>query len=157
MAAQFARWWSDYEEHHRAGGNQWCHTIGIPLILVGILGLLPMELFRVGGWPVEVALVVVLATGAAYLWLEPRLGGVMFAVLLALYAGARLLGWKVALTLFVVGWIFQLVGHSVYEKRSPAFLHNLAHLLVGPLWVLHHVTGLRPSGQPASTGERPPA
>jgi len=155
MAAQFARWWADYQEHHRAEGNQWCHVAGIPMIIAGILGLLSVELFRVRGLPVEAALLLVLAAGAAYLWLEPRLGGIMFAVLIAVYVGARLLGWKVALALFVVGWVFQFIGHGVYEKRSPAFLRNLAHLLVGPLWVLHHLTGLRPGAIPAAVSERP--
>jgi uncharacterized membrane protein YGL010W len=36
----------------------------------------------------------------------------------------------------VVGRIFQFVGHDVFEKRSLAFYRNLAHLLVGPLWIL---------------------
>lgn len=155
MAAQFARWWADYEEHHRAEGNQWCHVVGIPLIIAGMLGLLSVELFRLRELPVEAALLLVLAAGAAYLWLEPRLGGVMFAASLAIYLGARLLDWRVALALFVLGWIFQLVGHGVYEKRSPAFLRNLAHLLVGPLWVLHHLTGLRPGALQAPVSERP--
>ncbi|MGH9804501.1 MAG: DUF962 domain-containing protein [Candidatus Acidiferrales bacterium] len=153
MAAQFARWWADYEEHHRAEGNQWCHVVGIPMIVTGLLGLLSVELFRVSGLPVEAALLLVVGAGAAYLWLEPRLGGVMFVVTVAVYLGARLLDWRVALALFVMGWIFQLVGHGVYEKRSPAFLRNLAHLLVGPLWVLHHLTGLRPASVPAPAGE----
>ena len=47
--------------------------------------------------------------------------------------------WPWAAALFVVGWIFQFVGHSVYEKRSPAFLTNALHLLVGPLWILNDV------------------
>lgn len=155
MAAQFARWWTDYEEHHRAEGNQWCHVAGIPMIIAGILGLLSRELFQVGGLPVEAALLLVLAAGAAYLWLEPRLGGIMFVVLLASYAGARLLGWKASLALFVVGWVFQFIGHGVYEKRSPAFLKNLAHLLVGPLWVLHHVTRLQPGPVRKPTSDPP--
>lgn len=154
MRAQFARWWADYEQHHRAEGNQWCHVVGIPLIIAGLLGLLAVELFRVGGLPVEAALLLVLAAGAAYLWLEPRLGAAMFVVSLAIYFGARLLDWRAALALFIVGWIFQLVGHGVYEKRSPAFLHNLAHLLIGPLWVLHHLTGLRPAAWHASVSPR---
>ena len=48
---------------------------------------------------------------------------------------------RVAIALFVVGWIFQFVGHYVYEKRAPAFYRNLAHLLVGPLWILAKATG----------------
>ncbi len=39
----------------------------------------------------------------------------------------------VNVALFVVGWILQFVGHSVYEKRQPAFLTNAVHLLVGHL------------------------
>ena len=49
--------------------------------------------------------------------------------------------WAVALTLFVLGWVFQFVGHYVYEKKSPAFARNLVHLLVGPLWILARVIG----------------
>ena len=154
MAAQFQRWWRDYEEHHRAEGNQWCHMVGIPLIIAGLLGLLAVEVFRLRGLPVEAALLLVLAAGGAYLWLEPRLGAVMFGVSLVIYLGARLLDWRVALALFIVGWVFQLVGHSVYEKRSPAFLGNVAHLLIGPLWVLHHLTGLRPPAWDASASPR---
>ena len=157
MSAQFERWWADYEEHHRAEGNQWCHVVGIPLILAGLLGLLSLELFRVGGLRIEVALLVVVATGVAYLWLEPRLGGAMFGVSLVIYLVARLLDWRLALALFVVGWIFQLVGHGVYEKRSPAFLRNLAHLLIGPLWVLHHLTGMRPAAARAGAHQPPEA
>jgi uncharacterized membrane protein YGL010W len=29
----------------------------------------------------------------------------------------------------------------VYEKKSPAFFRNVAHLLVGPLWILAKATG----------------
>ncbi len=36
--------------------------------------------------------------------------------------------------LFVIGWIFQLVGHWVFEKNSPSFAHDPFFLLVGPIW-----------------------
>ena len=39
-----------------------------------------------------------------------------------------------ALTAFVVGWIFRFVGHA-YEGKRTTFLGNLVHLLVGPLWI----------------------
>ena len=45
-----------------------------------------------------------------------------------------------AAALFAVGWIFQLVGHSVYEKNRPAFVRNLGHLLIGPLWIARKVS-----------------
>ncbi|HEY8130532.1 MAG TPA: Mpo1-like protein, partial [Thermoanaerobaculia bacterium] len=54
------------------------------------------------------------------------------------FAGSALPFW-VNVALFVLGWILQFVGHSVYEKRQPAFLTNALHLLVGPLWILNDV------------------
>jgi uncharacterized membrane protein YGL010W len=42
----------------------------------------------------------------------------------------------VGLGLFAGGWIVQFVGHAAFEKRSPAFLKNLLHLLVGPAWLV---------------------
>jgi len=37
--------------------------------------------------------------------------------------------------LLAIGWAFQVVGHSVYEKNRPAFARNVLHLLIGPLWI----------------------
>ena len=42
--------------------------------------------------------------------------------------------WRVAIGLFVVGWIFQFIGHR-YEGKQPAFFSNLVFLLVGPIWL----------------------
>jgi uncharacterized membrane protein YGL010W len=46
--------------------------------------------------------------------------------------------WRGALTLFVVGWILQFVGHAI-EGNQPAFFKNPVYLLVGPLWLLRRV------------------
>jgi uncharacterized membrane protein YGL010W len=43
--------------------------------------------------------------------------------------------WRWALTLFVVGWILQFLGHAI-EGNQPAFFRNPVYLLVGPLWLL---------------------
>jgi uncharacterized membrane protein YGL010W len=53
-------------------------------------------------------------------------------------AGAAMPLW-LNVALFVLGWIFQFIGHSVYEKRQPAFFRNVVHLLVGPLWILNDI------------------
>jgi uncharacterized membrane protein YGL010W len=37
--------------------------------------------------------------------------------------------------IFVVGWVFQFVGHF-YEKKKPAFVDDLVGLVIGPLFVL---------------------
>ena len=143
MAEPLDRLWNDYAEHHRAEGNRWCHTIGIPLIVGGLLSLLSFPVARAGPLPVEAALLLIVAAGAVYLWLDARLGAAMVLTCLALYLLVRLLPAAAAWAMFIVGWIIQFIGHGVYEKRSPAFLQNLAHLLVGPLWVLNHALRLR--------------
>ncbi len=48
--------------------------------------------------------------------------------------------WKWALALFVIGWIFQFVGHYV-EGNPPSFLKNPVFLLVGPWWILKRFWG----------------
>jgi uncharacterized membrane protein YGL010W len=46
--------------------------------------------------------------------------------------------WRWALTLFIVGWILQFVGHAI-EGNQPAFFRNPVYLLVGPLWLIRRV------------------
>ena len=43
--------------------------------------------------------------------------------------------WRVSLTLFIGGWIFQLVGHAI-EGNRPAFFKRTVHLFVGPWWLV---------------------
>jgi uncharacterized membrane protein YGL010W len=42
--------------------------------------------------------------------------------------------------LFVVGWIFQFVGHA-FEGKAPSFFRDPTFLLVGPLWLLRKLRG----------------
>jgi uncharacterized membrane protein YGL010W len=107
------------------------------------MGMLAVEVAQLGGRPVEASLLLLLVAGAAYVWLDVALGSLFVGFTALLYVGMRLVHWRVALALFILGWVLQFVGHGVYEKRSPAFFKNLAHLLVGPLWVLNHVVHLR--------------
>ena len=69
----------------------------------------------------------------------------------ASFAGAAMPMWLL-IALFIIGWIFQGIGHAVYEKRQPAFAQNLIHLLIGPLWILNdmlHVVAAGDKRQPA--------
>ena len=138
-SARLRPWFEDYAAHHRTAGNQATHLVGIPILMVSILGLLsrfvllgdaarPWTRFDAGS-------LLWLFAVLWYLWLDWRLA-VPFALV---GAGAYLLGALLPIAalwiLFVVGWILQFVGHLVYEKQQPAFFRNLAHLLIGPLWV----------------------
>jgi len=48
--------------------------------------------------------------------------------------------WPVPVTLFVLGWIFQFVGHAV-EGRPPEFFHDWRFLFVGLRWWIAKITG----------------
>jgi uncharacterized membrane protein YGL010W len=48
--------------------------------------------------------------------------------------------WRWALALFVVGWVFQFIGHAI-EGNRPAFFRNPFYLLVGPWWLLRRAAG----------------
>jgi uncharacterized membrane protein YGL010W len=132
---------ADYASHHQTAGNQLCHSIGIPLIVFSLIALLQqVPLMAVGGYTVTLAEVLIVGATLYYLTLDAVLAGGMLAFSAASLFVGRSLPWTVSLALFVFGWILQFVGHYVYEKRSPAFLKNLTHLLVGPLWILAKAT-----------------
>lgn len=128
---------ADYSSHHQTAGNQACHSVGIPVIVFSLLALLQqVPLVVLFGHTVTLGEAAVVAATCYYLTLDAALAlGMLAFSSLSLYLG-RSLPWTVSLGLFVFGWILQFVGHSVYEKRSPAFLKNFVHLLVGPLWIL---------------------
>jgi uncharacterized membrane protein YGL010W len=72
-----------------------------------------------------------------YLILDWRLALAMLPFAAGMYFLGRWMPLWLNAALFVLGWIFQFLGHSIYEKRQPAFLKNALHLLVGPLWILN--------------------
>ena len=134
-----SRLFEEYGAYHRDRRNLLCHEIGIPLIVLGIIALL--RLIVVTGPNVNVAVLAVVALSVYYLTLgrEVRTASAIAIVgLIAMYVIAAYVSWPFAVGAFVVGWVFQFVGHA-YEGKSPAFLTNLLHLLVGPLWVASHL------------------
>jgi uncharacterized membrane protein YGL010W len=125
---------ADYATYHRTRGNKVFHRIGIPLIMLTLLGMLA----RVPIAPhVDAAMLLIAVAEVVYFILDWRLGAAMLVVSIAFYFVGVLLPIWINVVLFVAGWVFQFVGHSVYEKRQPAFLTNALHLLVGPLWILN--------------------
>jgi len=138
---------ADYGAFHQTSGNVCCHSIGIPLIVYGVfvflvhlpMGIAPTS-FRITG----AELLYVIAS-IYYLVLDLRLGTLMIpAAGLLLFAAHGFSSWPAGLTAFVVGWTFQGIGHAVFEKKSPAFLRNGIHLLVGPLFLLNEGVRIRP-------------
>ena len=129
---------SQYAAYHRDPQNIATHFVGIPLIVIAVATLLS----RPQWMGISPAVLVMLASAVFYLRLELRLGLLMTVLLaLSVWLGHTLAGLSTAawlawgIGLFVVGWVFQFVGHY-FEGRKPAFIDDVAGLIVGPLFVV---------------------
>jgi len=145
---------ADYGSSHESRGNILCHAVGITLIVFGTLAML--DAVRLSGWWTA-AEVLIGAAAIAYLSLDRPLGLATIGAIVLLDFAAHAVGsWRWGLAAFVLGWIFQGIGHAVYEKNSPAFVRNLVHLLVGPAFLVNEALRIRrPSPETALRGMAP--
>ena len=128
-------YFADYAAYHQTKGNKAFHRLGIPLIMLSLIGML----VRAHLGPADAAMLLILAAELYYLAVEWRLAiGMLVVSAIFYFIGAALPLW-INVALFILGWIFQFVGHSVYEHKQPAFFRNFVHLLVGPLWILNDI------------------
>jgi uncharacterized membrane protein YGL010W len=132
-----------YAEYHRDQRNIVTHFFGVPMIVFAVGVLLAGLHIVVNG--VELTAAWLVFAGVA-LWYLSRghLGiglatslGVGLLMVLAHRASQGPFGQWLAwwLGFFVVGWVFQFIGHY-YEGRKPAFADDLVGLLVGPMFVV---------------------
>jgi uncharacterized membrane protein YGL010W len=121
-----------YSESHLHPANEAIHCVCVPAIVFALLGLL---------WALHpgVAVLLALASLAYYLWLSrPFAAGMvlmtvaMLGVLATIPDAQR---FTVSLTVFVLAWIGQFIGHKI-EGKKPSFFDDLRYLLIGPLFVL---------------------
>lgn len=137
---------SFYEAYHKHPLNKATHFVGIPMIVFSILVAFGLLSVNVGGYPVTLAMALVVAVMGYYLMLEPGLAlGMAFFIFPALYFAHLAAQWPfaasvaLAVGLFVLGWIIQIIGHTVFEKRRPAFTDNLFQLIIGPIFLVAEV------------------
>ncbi|MFP6841281.1 MAG: Mpo1-like protein [Acinetobacter sp.] len=133
---------SQYAAYHLNHKNILTHFIGIPFIVFSILCLTARVGFIGVGIELTLALGLIVVTSIYYLSLDRIFAFIMLVILLAMYPLALKiahLDWMLWLSLsigiFVVGWLFQFVGHF-YEKKKPAFTDDIIGLAIGPLFVL---------------------
>lgn len=121
----------DYASYHQNDKNKLTHYIGIPLIIFStIMLLIP---FR----PLPEILIGLISF--YYYRIDFKLANYALGFfLVCLLSSIYLYHWPIALCLFIGGWVLQFVGHFTFEKKAPAFLKNLEHLLIGPIWILNN-------------------
>jgi uncharacterized membrane protein YGL010W len=120
-----------YGESHTNPINELIHFAAIPLIILSLCGLI----YAVS----PLALYAFLAASFVY---YARLSVVFLIAMLVWSAlmiwiiqsiGERLI--LVSVTVFIVAWIFQFIGHKV-EGKKPSFFEDVQYLWVGPLFVI---------------------
>lgn len=143
-----------YSCYHRNKRNIVTHLIGVPFIVVALLALLSRLGWVVGDYFISIAVLVALVAALYYLALDVALGCLMAVLLTCAVWGAKSIAasstnaWLlISISLFVVGWAFQFIGHA-YEGRKPAFVDDIMGLAIGPLFVVAEIVfllGLRKS------------
>jgi uncharacterized membrane protein YGL010W len=121
-----------YAQYHQHPGNKATHLVGIPMIMLSTFGLLAL----VGkGHIVNLGFLLWFVASAYIVFLDRRRGLPFAVVALIFYTLSISINWPIHLVLFSVGWILQGIGHFHFEKKSPAFLTNMSHLVIGPFWI----------------------
>lgn len=135
-------YFADYSEHHHNPRNVRLHFIGIPLIVIAVLGMLVRvritPVIPVLGGPLTAGLLLLASANFFYLLLHFRLGLTMIGSTALCYLIGMKLPLAANVALFVAGWIIQLYGHKI-EGKKPAFTENLVHLFIGPIFVQNKV------------------
>jgi uncharacterized membrane protein YGL010W len=146
---------TQYAAYHRDRRNITTHFIGIPLIVFAISALLARAEFTVGNTPMNAA---ILLWALSALWYLTRgnlvlgaatalVNGVLTALALPAAQGSLASWLAIGVGSFVVGWVFQFVGHY-YEGKKPAFVDDLVGLLVGPMFVVGEAMFMLGWGRP---------
>ena len=138
---------STYKSVHLNKKNVYTHFIGIPAIIWSLMVLLSLlELpVALGDSDHSLTFAMLFFSGVIIyyfmLHISLAIGQVVFII--PMFYSAHLVAqmpnavW-IAIIVFVVGWIFQFIGHH-YEKAKPAFVDDLNQLLIGPFFLMAEV------------------
>jgi uncharacterized membrane protein YGL010W len=138
-------YFKDYEKYHRTPGNKKTHLLGIPGVLFSLVGLLGKAVLWTPSegslFPLDLGIILVVLGALFSLKVDWKLG-IPFTLFAYLnYLTARHLSVSALVIIQVLSWVLQLLGHYVYEKKSPAFLTSLEHLFIGPMWIFSWAIG----------------
>lgn len=139
------QWFEEYGVSHKNPTNKNIHRVCVPLIMLSLLGLMaeiPTPDFMSGVY-LNFAHLFVLGSLVFYLLLSLSFSVLMVGLVSVMffligYAQKNLHQNEVLIlwvSVFVLSWIGQFVGHKI-EGKKPSFLQDLAFLLIGPLWIV---------------------
>ena len=122
-----------YGEGHLNSQNVLLHNIGIPLIILGSIGLLsnipspiPVEYFV--GLLILFYYLSFKSVRTAAVWIA------MFLALVIVQKNVMLDSIWLWFFLLAIGWILLGIGHRI-EGSKPRFLEEIRMFLIGPIWI----------------------
>lgn len=135
-----------YSAYHRNGHNQLTHHVGVPMIVFSLMVLTStVEIVQLPFAPISLATLLIAVLVLMYISIVPLTGliaAVLYGALLYLAGEIAAQGFETALTvfltLFIVGWIIQFVGH-VFEKRKPALFDNILQIFMAPSFLIAEI------------------
>jgi len=135
-----------YQSYHRSAGCKATHFIGVPLVTFSILIPMGWLALDISGARVSLAMLFVVSTLGYYFRLEKTLAVMMVFVMVPITLCAdwvSRLPFRDSLMVFfgafILGWIFQLVGHAIEGKR-PALTDNFfPSVFTAPLFLVAEV------------------
>ncbi len=142
-------WFDEYAVSHQNATNKLIHYICVPSIffsIVALLGSIPhsfLNSWAGEGWQpyLHFGTLLILVGLLFYIRLSiPIFLGIAAFSALCLYLTKVLSSldmplWQSSLTIFVIAWIGQFIGHKI-EGEKPSFFKDLQFLMIGPAWIL---------------------
>lgn len=135
-----------YTAYHRHAVNRLIHFIMVPAIVWTLMVWLDLvPLFTLGGGlTITLMFPIVAALMVYYLIMDFALGVASVALFTVLMVSAIQLNAAVppatsamiAGGVFVGSWVFQFLGHGVWEKRRPALLDNVTQVFIAPMFLV---------------------
>ncbi|MCT4641247.1 MAG: DUF962 domain-containing protein [Bacteriovoracaceae bacterium] len=125
-----------YAISHQNHTNKLIHIICVPAIMFSIIGILMcVPLFKF-----NTAYILIIGASIYYFTLSKKYFGIMLPIVLVMYLANIMIArsanlFVISISIFVISWIFQFIGHKI-EGKKPSFLDDLHFLLIGPLWVI---------------------
>ena len=148
------QWIEEYGESHQNSTNKAIHWICVPLIMLSLLALISMipfpihdiTLFSINGEKVFLNWTIIFLLFAVifYLRLSISIAVGMLFIAIGMIASINWIElfdptiWRLSLSIFVMAWIGQFIGHKI-EGKKPSFFEDLQFLLIGPAWLLSFI------------------
>jgi uncharacterized membrane protein YGL010W len=135
----------NYASSHQHPTNRLTHKVAIPAIVLHIVAMLDwvhlVALPVIPGGVLTLGMGIWLLATVWYVRADVKLGLIVSAATALCFPLGRMLPVWAVITIAVGGWLIQLAGHAVWEKKSPSFLTNMVHALVGPMFFVAILTG----------------